>query len=80
MKATYNVPWPSATKLMSKELEEFYKFYDDPDKQTACFEFDDPLSADKCSSKISSARYRRGLDVEVKRIECKVFVRKVAAK
>ena len=78
MKLSYNVPYPSGSKNMSEEMEAFYEFYDS-DKQTMCLEFDTDEEAKKCACKISSARWRRDLPVEVKKVGKKVYVKKVAS-
>ena len=79
MKLSYNVQIPSGTKLMGKELEAFYNFYDS-ENQTMCFEFETDAEAKKCSRNLSGAKYRRELNVEIKKVGNKVYVWKVAGK
>ena len=76
MKLSYNVPFPSGVKNMGEELTAFYEFFDS-DNQSVCFEFDTEHEAKRCSCNISSARWRRDLPVEIKKIGNKVYVKKV---
>ena len=76
MNVTYNVPFPTAAqKRMSPALEEFYKFMDS-DKQTAAFAFDNDFDAQRAASSMAGAKWRRELNVEIKKIGSTVYVRK----
>jgi hypothetical protein len=77
MKVSYNIPYPSQTRNMGENLRKFYEFYDDPSKLTMCYEFDTKEEANSCSVSLASARWRRELKVEIKKVANKVFVRKV---
>lgn len=76
MKVSYNIPFPSAQRNMGETLKTFYAFYDDAKSNTMCMEFDTKAEAEKGAACISSARYRMGLGVDIKRIENKVYVKK----
>ena len=76
MKLSYNMPFPSGVKNMGEELKAFYEFFDS-DNESMCMEFDTNEEAKRCSNNISSARWRRELPVEIKKIGNKVYIRKV---
>ena len=79
MTISYNMPFPSGTKLMGEELKAFYEFMD-TDNQTMCYEFDTEEEAKKCSRNLGSARYRRNLLVDIKKLGNKVYVKKAVTK
>ena len=77
MKISYNVKIPAETKNMGENARAFYQFLDS-ENENMCLEFDTKTEAKSCRNCISSIRYRKELPVEVKMVDNKVYVWRVA--
>lgn len=77
MKISYNVKIPTETKNLGENARVFYQFWDS-ENENMCLEFDTKNEAKACRNCISSIRYRKELPVEVKMVDNKVYVWRVA--